>query len=192
VLFEMPGYVSVNRPLSFTGRLEEKTVVNLEKAGAVAAADPIKTDVRPPVELKAPKPDRKGPVKTPSEVKVGSTDPKPDAKAGGDTKVDPKPDAKTDGPKIDDSKVGASEPKVDTKPKGQGTLMLGSKPSCEIYVDGSATGLFTPQREMKLAAGKHRVTLINNEFGIKESFVVEVKADDTTKMIKDFSDRMPQ
>src|SRR5262249_10114720 len=36
VLFEKPGYVSVNRPIVFTGALDEKVVVNLEKAGAVA------------------------------------------------------------------------------------------------------------------------------------------------------------
>ena len=37
VLFEKQGYVSVNRPIVFTGSNEEKLVVNLEKAGAVAA-----------------------------------------------------------------------------------------------------------------------------------------------------------
>ena len=70
--------------------------------------------------------------------------------------------------------------------------MLGSKPSCDIYVDGSNTGLHTPQRAMKLSAGKHRITLINNEFGIKETFVVDIKADGTEKAIKDYSDRLPK
>jgi len=32
VLFEKPGYVSVNRPVRFSGGLEERIVVNLEKA----------------------------------------------------------------------------------------------------------------------------------------------------------------
>jgi hypothetical protein len=31
---------------------------------------------------------------------------------------------------------------------------------------------------------------MNNEFGIKESFSVEVKAGEVTKQVKDFSDRM--
>jgi len=98
-------------------------------------------------------------------------------------------------PKIDDSKVGTVDPPKEPKaPKagGQGTLTLGSKPPCEIYVDGTATGLHTPQKDMKLPAGKHRITLINNEFGIKESFAVDVKADEPTKMIKDYSDRLPK
>ena len=76
--------------------------------------------------------------------------------------------------------------------KGEGTLSLGAKPPCEIFIDGRNTGLKTPQREIKLTAGKHKITLLNNEFGIKESFPVEIKANDTTKMVKDFSDRLPQ
>jgi hypothetical protein len=84
------------------------------------------------------------------------------------------------------------EPKTAPKVGGQGTLTIGSKPPCEIYVDGTATGLHTPQKEMKLPAGKHRITLINNEFGIKETFVVDIKADATEKAIKDFSDRLPK
>ena len=39
--------------------------------------------------------------------------------------------------------------------------------------------------------GRHRVTLMNNEFGIKESFNVDIKADAPEKMIKDYSDRLP-
>ena len=74
--------------------------------------------------------------------------------------------------------------------KADGVLSLGAKPPCEIFVDGRNTGLRTPQREMKLSAGRHKITLLNNEFGIKESFTVEIKAAETTKMVKDFSDRI--
>jgi hypothetical protein len=31
---------------------------------------------------------------------------------------------------------------------------------------------------------------MNNEFGIKESFTVEIKTGEVTKQVKDFSDRM--
>ena len=61
-----------------------------------------------------------------------------------------------------------------------------------IYIDGSNSGLHTPQREIKLPAGKHRITLMNNEFGIKETFVVDIKPDATEKAIKDYSDRLPK
>ena len=40
--------------------------------------------------------------------------------------------------------------------------------------------------------GKHKITLITNDFGIKESFTVEVKADGVEKQIKDYSDRLPK
>ena len=72
------------------------------------------------------------------------------------------------------------------------SLLLGSKPPCEIYVDGKATGLHTPQPKMTLAAGKHKITLVNNEFGIKETFTVDIKPDATEKQIKDYSDRLPK
>ena len=87
------------------------------------------------------------------------------------------------------------KPPVDKPPpaaKGEGTLQLGAKPPCEIFIDGRNTGLKTPQREIKLSAGKHKITLLNNEFGIKESFTVEIKADEPTKLVKDFSDRLPK
>ena len=100
-------------------------------------------------------------------------------------------DVKVETKDPDDPKVGNDTPKV-VAAKGQGTLMLGSKPSCDIYIDGTNTGLHTPQREIKLPAGKHRITLMNNEFGIRETFSVEIKADQPTKEIKDYSDRLPK
>ncbi|MBL9015559.1 MAG: hypothetical protein JNL83_15350, partial [Myxococcales bacterium] len=188
VLFEKPGYVSVNKPIVFSGNLEEKMVVPMEKAGGAAVAVAPKIDTKPDT-----KPDTKveTPIKTPPD-KTGPvtkiTDTKPDKTTppkGTDTKIE-KPDG-------GEKPVGNETPKVaDTKPKGMGTLMLGSKPSCEIYIDGSNSGLHTPQREIKLAAGKHRITLMNNEFGIKETFVVEIKPDETAKAIKDYSDRLPK
>jgi serine/threonine protein kinase len=190
VLFEKPGYVSVNRPVVFTGSNEEKIVVTLEKAGgsskdsAVAAVQPA---IQPPLtrpdqakdtkELKEPKQPKTNPVaKEPKEPKETKVDPK-------DTKVEPKETKET------------KETKVDATPaagKGQGTLLLGSKPPCDIYIDGKDTGLQTPQRDIKLSAGKHKITLVNNEFGIKETFSVEIKADAVEKQIKDYSDRIPK
>ncbi len=77
-----------------------------------------------------------------------------------------------------------------TAAKAEGVLSLGAKPPCEIFIDGRNTGLRTPQRELKLPAGRRKITLLNNEFGIKESFWVEIKAGETTKTVKDFSDRI--
>jgi hypothetical protein len=71
-------------------------------------------------------------------------------------------------------------------------LALGAKPPCEIFVDGVATGLYTPQPKLPLSAGRHRIVLVNNEFGIRESIVVDIKPDETTRVFKDLSDRLPK
>jgi hypothetical protein len=166
VLFEKAGYVSVNRPVVISGALEERINVVLEKAGTVGTADPPKTD-----------PPRTNPPKT-------------DPPKTNPPKTDPPKIVKTDPPKVDPPKV--DPPKVDPPRIGTGTLMLGSKPSCEIYVDGATTGLYTPQPSLKLRAGPHKITLINNEFGIRDSFNVEISPDKPTKMIKDYSDKLPK
>ncbi len=155
VLFEKPGYVSVNKPVPISGALEERIAVTLEKA----EPDPPKVGVGPRTD--PPRPPR--------------TDP---PKVGTGPRTDP---PKVDPPKVDPPKTG-----------GTGTLALGSKPSCEIYVDGASTGKYTPQPALALPAGKRKITLINNEYGIKESFFVEISPDKPAKMIKDYSDRLPK
>ena len=54
-----------------------------------------------------------------------------------------------------------------------GTLMVGTKPPCKIYIDGKNTGLMSPQRSISLKPGKHKVTLINKKFKIKKTYNVE-------------------
>jgi hypothetical protein len=70
--------------------------------------------------------------------------------------------------------------------RGQGTLMISSKPPCEIYVDGKPTGLTTPQRAIMLPAGAHKITLVNTAQGIKKTVSVQITADKPTKVIQDF------
>jgi hypothetical protein len=145
VLFEKPGYVSVNRPIQFSGSLDERIIVSLEKASPDTAA------ARP--------------------TSAPAADPKPQRR--------PKPVEPADRP--------AAAPASDD----EGVLVLGSKPPCEILVDGSSTGLRTPQTGIKLPVGRHRITLVNAEFSIRETFTVDIKADAPEKMIKDYSDRLP-
>jgi hypothetical protein len=96
-----------------------------------------------------------------------------------------------DKPPVD--KPPVDKPPVDHPAAGAtGTLTLGSKPPCDIFIDGKATGQHTPQRDIKLSVGRHRITLMNNEFSIKETFNVDIKADAPEKMIKDYSDRLPK
>jgi hypothetical protein len=80
------------------------------------------------------------------------------------------------------------EPRAETRsepPSGQGTLMISSKPPCEIVIDGRATGLTTPQRSIALPAGSHRITLLNSEKSIRKVVSVQIIANTTAKIIED-------
>jgi hypothetical protein len=68
---------------------------------------------------------------------------------------------------------------------GNGTLMVSTKPPCEIVVDGKATGMRTPQRAMALSAGAHKITFVNAAEHINKTISVSISADHTTKLIKD-------
>jgi hypothetical protein len=177
VLFAMPGYVSVNRPVVFTGSPEEKIAVTLEKVGSDAPPAPPASSSPPASTQKvavAP-PTVHGPVSHPE----GTSHDAP---------------SRVDAPTHVDAPPHVDPPShVETpKPAGKGTLALMSKPPCDIMIDGSSTGMHTPQPQLKLEAGKHKVTLVNKEFDINETFMVEIKPDDTVKELKDYSDKLPK
>jgi len=197
VLFEKPGYVSVNRPIVFSGGSEERVVANLEKAGDESmggdnqgsaartvepkavepkAVEPKAVDRTPPHKVIRPTPEKVVPAKGPP---AKGTSARPATEPGSTSEATP------------DKATPETSAEVAAEAKGQGVLVLGSKPPCDIIIDGSTTGLHTPQKEIKLPAGRHRITLVNSEFGIKETFTVDIKADTTEKMIKDYSDRLP-
>ena len=69
--------------------------------------------------------------------------------------------------------------------RGHGTLMISSKPPCEIVIDGKPTGLTTPQRAIALSAGRHKVTLVNGDKDIKRTFSVQITVNATEKLIED-------
>ena len=197
VLFEKPGYVSVNRPVLFTGALDEKIIVNLEKAGGVtvaetgSAANPnagnaghVAAPFPPIVPVQHPVAHPVGPATHPANptngehISNGGNTPLPGDKPGSGEK--PSSGEKPAGGETGDKPASS----------GQGTLLIGSKPPCDIFIDGSSTGLHTPAKDIKLPAGKHKVTLVNNEFGIRETFTVDIKADAVEKAIKDYSDKI--
>ena len=68
---------------------------------------------------------------------------------------------------------------------GEGTLMISSKPPCEILIDGRPTGLTTPQRAIALPAGNHKITLINRESDLHKTISVQITASATEKVIED-------
>ncbi|MEJ7599356.1 MAG: hypothetical protein WKG01_15725 [Kofleriaceae bacterium] len=89
-----------------------------------------------------------------------------------------------------DAAPEATKPAPTDKPVAagkEGVLMVSSKPPCEILIDGKPTGLSTPQRELPLATGKHKVTLVNADAGIKKTLSIVISADEPTKVIQDFT-----
>ncbi|MBA3500412.1 MAG: PEGA domain-containing protein [Myxococcota bacterium] len=128
-------------------------------------------------------------------VKLSRTRTGSGAVAAAPAVVAPKPVApKVIAPKIE-KPAAVEKPAVDEKPAaekpaaalgGEGTLMISSKPPCEIFVDGKPTGLTTPQRAIMLPAGAHKVTLVNTAEGIKKTVSVQITADKPTKVIQDF------
>ena len=84
---------------------------------------------------------------------------------------------------------GLVDPGFDSAPAadagGAGTLMVSSKPPCEIFIDGKDTGMKTPQRSMSLPAGTHKVTFSNPDANITKTVSVKISADQTTKLIQD-------
>ncbi len=69
---------------------------------------------------------------------------------------------------------------------GSGTLMISTKPPCDIAIDGASTGLIAPQRSIKLAAGHHTLTLTNRQQHVKKTVGVDIAANQATRVIKDF------
>jgi len=67
---------------------------------------------------------------------------------------------------------------------GKGTLMVSSKPPCEIWIDGNDTGMTTPQRAMSLPAGAHKVTFVNAEQNITKTVSVMITSGEPTKLIQ--------
>ena len=66
---------------------------------------------------------------------------------------------------------------------GTGTLRVNTRPWSQVYVDGRLIGN-TPQMNISVPAGSHRLTLVNPDFNIRHNVTVSVPAGDTvTKVI---------
>jgi hypothetical protein len=102
-------------------------------------------------------------------------------------KVEPKQIEKPEKP----TTVGKRPPpKPKTVPKADdGTLTITSKPGCEIVIDGGAS-FHTPIRGFKIAAGRHKITLVNTDHGISESFVIDIKPGEAEVVSRDYTDRI--
>ncbi len=77
------------------------------------------------------------------------------------------------------------------EPATQGSLSVTARPACEISIDGGGS-FHTPIRGFKLSAGKHRITLVNTELGVNDSFIVDIKPGATESIDRDYTSRLPK
>jgi hypothetical protein len=73
---------------------------------------------------------------------------------------------------------------------GEGILAIQAKPPCRIFVDDDDTGLTTPQRRLRLPIGTHRITLVNDEHAIRDTFRVRIRPGQVTRQIRDLTDQI--
>jgi serine/threonine protein kinase len=123
--------------------------------------------------------------------KAGATPRAPRAEARPEPKPEPMAAAapvaakETKGPKDINELLEESAPKekeaapapkpVASTGGGNGTLRINTKPWSQVFVDGKLIGN-TPQMNVSLPEGTHRVTLVNPEFSLKKSLTVQIKA----------------
>ncbi len=157
--------------------------VQFKKSGYVTVTKPVQITGAPEVNVAV--------VMERAEVAV-----RPQGTRGGSAELLDDPPSTDDSPDPPGSKEPPPE-KKDPPPKkdppaevGNATLRIGAKPPCKIYLDGKDTGLRTPQRAFTVKAGKHKITLVNNEFGIKQTVSINVKAGEVKPIIKDYTDRI--
>jgi hypothetical protein len=164
-----PGYVGWSTKISVHGdKVLDLPAVSLDRE--VSALPERPAPVAPPTELQPPARRLRvpaGPTPSPGQPpRVRSANPPvTKAPAGGTPKA---PDR------------AARAPGAGGK---MGTLRINTRPWSRVLVDGKLIGN-TPQMNIPLAAGTHKVKLVNTEFGLSQSVTVEIVAGQTlTKVL---------
>ena len=140
--------------------------------------DPTKTQKLEIALAKSGAPAKAETPKAPARVAHVSHAKKSSAPVGGI--VDPGFDT----PKAEAPAAEAPKAEAPKAEGGKGTLMVSSKPPCQIWIDGNDTGLTTPQRAMSLPAGAHKVTFVNAEQNITKTVSVMITGGESTKLIQ--------
>jgi hypothetical protein len=60
--------------------------------------------------------------------------------------------------------------------QGTGTLSIQSRPAARVILDGTDTGRYTPIINLEVSAGRHSVVLVNEEFGLREQYSINIEA----------------
>jgi serine/threonine protein kinase len=65
----------------------------------------------------------------------------------------------------------------------KGRLSIQSRPVAKVYIDGKDIGQRTPVINYEVSAGKHRIKLVNKEFGLSRTMYVTVEPGEAKKVI---------
>jgi eukaryotic-like serine/threonine-protein kinase len=135
----------------------EPITLSLDEQPAKAEPKPHKRVQLPAIE--------KDPTPTPTPVAIAQPPPPPPV---------PEPPPPVQAPKK--KKVAPPPPPPPAKPAGTGFLNVGARPWAQIIIDGKKWPYQTPQAGIELPAGKHSITLINDETGVTKTQSVTIKA----------------
>jgi serine/threonine-protein kinase len=91
--------------------------------------------------------------------------------------------AAADSPRTPATRETAARSTARARATGPGTLRINTRPASQVFVDGRLIGN-TPQLNVSLSPGSHRVTLVNNDFSIRRTISVPIRSGETvTKTI---------
>ncbi|MEM1347805.1 MAG: PEGA domain-containing protein, partial [Myxococcota bacterium] len=58
---------------------------------------------------------------------------------------------------------------------GTALVTIASRPAARIFINGRDTGRYTPLKDYKLPAKKHKIELVNDKFGLRKTYYVTLK-----------------
>jgi len=111
---------------------------------------------------------------------LAGSEPPRSARSAASAASDSEPSAPSVSPSKESS-ASSSKESADSA-GGQGTLRINSRPWSQVTIDGRAIGN-TPQMNVALPSGNHRVTLVNPEFNLKKNLTITIKPGQTETQI---------
>jgi hypothetical protein len=153
-------------------------------ASPAPTVEPVPTPTVIPLEV-APTP-----VVTPLEVPAAAPELDDEPELELDALVVPAPRARARARQGTPARAATAPGLSAAVPVVDGTLAISAKPPCRILVDDVDTGLTTPQRALRLPAGRHEITLVNDEFEIRDVSTIDVDAGGALRLVRDLSARI--
>ncbi len=170
-----PGFTQWSTRLRVRGgKVLDLPPITLERQPG-AEPEPPPTAAAPAQEAGAPEPPVPAPAAPPVHSRPAAHEPAP-----APTRVKGKPPvSQAPAPAHSGAPSHASAGQVNG-PKG--TLRLNTRPWSKVTVDGKAVGN-TPLMNLVLAAGSHKIKLVNSEFGLSKTITIDIPAGQTVTKV---------